>query len=96
VTGGPVGRPVPIRYVLPGGEQKQAEVVLQSLDLPLEQALVGPETEAVPTPAPRRSERPVLPDDDAEVRALREEVRQLQDRVRWLERRLGGLEPRTP
>ena len=74
----------------------RAEVVLQSLDLPLERALVGPETEALPTPAPRRAERPMLPDDDAEVRALRAEVRQLRERMQWLERRLGGLEPRTP
>jgi S1-C subfamily serine protease len=47
VTSGPVGRPVSLQYILPGGESKQAEVVLQSLELPLERALVGPE----PVPA---------------------------------------------
>lgn len=43
VTGGPVGRPVTLQYILPGGEQRRAEVSLQSLEVPLERALVGPE-----------------------------------------------------
>ena len=43
VTRGPVGRPVTLRYVLPGGEARRAEVSLQSLEVPLERALVGPE-----------------------------------------------------
>jgi len=43
VTSGPVGRPVTLQYIMPGGEQRRAEVSLQSLEVPLEQALVGPE-----------------------------------------------------
>jgi membrane-associated protease RseP (regulator of RpoE activity) len=94
VVNSPVDRPVPIQYVLPGGEQKRANVVLQSLDLPMERALIGPE-EAAP-PSLRRAERPVMPRDDAEHAALRDEVRRLRERIDWLERRLGAIEPRTP
>lgn len=43
VTRGPVGRPVTLQYILPGGEQRRAEVSLQSLEVPLERALVGPD-----------------------------------------------------
>ena len=43
VTHGPIGRPVTLQYILPGGEQRRAEVSLQSLEVPLERALVGPE-----------------------------------------------------
>jgi hypothetical protein len=31
-----------LQYILPGGEKRRAEVSLQSLEVPLEQALVGP------------------------------------------------------
>jgi S1-C subfamily serine protease len=41
VTSGPVGAPVPIQFVLPGGEARRAEVLLQSIDVPLERVLVG-------------------------------------------------------
>jgi len=41
VARGPVGTPVPLHYVLPGGQSKQADVVLQSLQQPLERALIG-------------------------------------------------------
>ncbi|MGI9178250.1 MAG: PDZ domain-containing protein [Pirellulales bacterium] len=41
VSTGPIDRPVSLLYVLPGGAEKRADVVLQSLELPLEQALVG-------------------------------------------------------
>lgn len=41
VTGGTVGAPVPIQFVLPGGEARRAEVTLQPLDVPLERALIG-------------------------------------------------------
>lgn len=41
VTRGPIGRPVTLQYILPGGEQRRAEVSLQSLEVPLERALVG-------------------------------------------------------
>lgn len=43
VTHGPIGRPVTLQYILPGGEQRRAEVSLQSLEVPLERALVGEE-----------------------------------------------------
>jgi len=43
VTGGPVGKPVTLQYILPGGEQRNAEVSLQSLEIPLERVLVGPD-----------------------------------------------------
>ena len=43
VTSGPVGRPMTLQYIMPGGEQRKAEVSLQSLEVPLERALVGPE-----------------------------------------------------
>lgn len=95
VINGPVDRPLPLHYVLPGGEQKRAEVVLQSLDLPQERALVGTETETVPPPAVRRSERPVAP-GDAPATGLEDDVRRLRERIDWLERRLNALEPRTP
>lgn len=42
VTAGPVGRPVTLQYILPGGEERRAEVSLQSLEVPLERVLVGP------------------------------------------------------
>jgi len=57
VARGPVGTPVPLHYVLPGGQSKQADVVLQSLEQPLERALIGSEEtgpatgQAVPPPA---------------------------------------------
>jgi S1-C subfamily serine protease len=43
VTSSPVGTPVTLQYVLPGGESRRAEVSLQSLEVPLERALVGPD-----------------------------------------------------
>lgn len=46
VTRGPVGRPVTLQYILPGGEHRRAEVSLQSLEVPLERALVGPDEQA--------------------------------------------------
>jgi membrane-associated protease RseP (regulator of RpoE activity) len=59
VSAGPIDRPVPLHYVLPGGAEKRAEVVLQSLELPLEQALVGDDglqPVAVPTFQPGPSQ----------------------------------------
>lgn len=96
VTGGPVGRPVSLEYVLPGGEERRADVVLQPLELPLQRALVGPEPTAVPTL--QRAERPVAavtaaePPVDAD--AVRQEVRFLRQRLerleQWLDRRPVG------
>lgn len=42
VTSSPADRPMTLQYILPGGERRRAEVSLQSLEVPLEQALVGP------------------------------------------------------
>ena len=96
VAGGPVGRPVSLEYVLPGGEERRADVVLQPLELPLERALVGPEPTAVPTL--QRAERPVsaaaAPDPAVDADAVRQEVRFLRQRLerleQWLERRPAG------
>ena len=43
VTSGPVGRPVTLQFILPGGEKRRADVSLQSLEVPLERVLVGPQ-----------------------------------------------------
>ncbi|MFM8986866.1 MAG: PDZ domain-containing protein [Planctomycetia bacterium] len=103
VASGPVGRPVSLEYVLPGGEAKKAEVVLQSLELPLERALVGPEPTAapalLPSPAavapgetlPYRSDRPVTA---AALEAAREEIRRLRARIDALERSVGPVSGR--
>jgi membrane-associated protease RseP (regulator of RpoE activity) len=104
VTSGPVGRPVSLEYVLPGGEAKQAEVVLQPLELPLEQALIGAGPAAaagVPTllpspasggPSPATDAFPYRanrPADAAALEAAREELRRLRTRLDELERALG-------
>jgi len=105
VSAGPIDRPVPLHYVLPGGAEKRAEVVLQSLELPLEQALVGDASMqpiAAPTfqPGPippvgatgsgRLAQRPV-PAGDAEVQELRRETLRLRSLLEVLERRLERL-----
>lgn len=94
VTGGPVGKPVSLEYVLPGGEERRADVVLQPLELPLQRALVGPEPTAVPTL--QRAERPVsaaAPEPAVDADAVRQEIRFLRQRLerleQWLERRPG-------
>lgn len=91
VTSGPVGRPVTLDYMLPGGVARTAEVVLQSLDVPLERAFVNdpPAAERLPY----RSERPV---DGAAIAAAREEVRRLRARLDALERLLQGAAPERP
>lgn len=98
VASGPVGRPVALEYVLPGGEAKKAEVVLQPLELPLERALVSPVPTAapalLPSPAavppgetlPYRSDRPVTA---AALEAAHEEIRRLRARIDALERSVG-------
>jgi hypothetical protein len=92
---------VSLEYVLPGGEAKKADVVLQPLERPLEQVLVGPEpVPATPTllpspsappsaPAeafPYRSNRPV---DAATLEATRAEIRRLRARLDELDRLVG-------
>jgi membrane-associated protease RseP (regulator of RpoE activity) len=98
VASGPVDRPMPLRYVLPGGEGKRAEVVLQSLERPLEQALVGgepmqatPAPALAPGPAPTVARRPETPTaiDPSEVRR---EIEQFRDQLDELDRRLERLQ----
>ncbi|MFM1902276.1 MAG: hypothetical protein RLZZ440_176 [Planctomycetota bacterium] len=97
VTSGPVGRPVTLEYVLPGGSSQRADVVLQTLERPLEEALVGPAqpvATGVPTlepgPAATIARRPVVTDTGAAA-AIRDEIRWLQSRLATLERRLDAL-----
>jgi S1-C subfamily serine protease len=103
VTSGPVGRPVALEYVLPGGEAKKAEVVLQPLELPLERALVGPEpvpAAAMPTLLPSPSASPAAPGeafpyrsnrpvDASTLEATRAEIRRLRARLDELDRIVG-------
>jgi hypothetical protein len=103
VTRGPVGTPLPIHYVLPGGQSRQAEVVLQALEQPLERALVG-ETAPAPLaqapalePAPhaaRRVQTTTHQTTDADPLARLEDVlRRVNGRLEQLERRLERLAP---
>jgi S1-C subfamily serine protease len=104
VTSGPIGRPVSLEYVLPGGAAKKAEVILQPLELPLEQALVGSAPTAaagvptlLPSPAPGSAPpasealpyRANRPADSSALDAAREELRRLRARLESLERELG-------
>ena len=90
VTTGPVDRPTTLEFVLPGGQSRRAEVVLQSLEAPLERALVGGAEPATavpalePGPTPARAERPVTFDPTL----LRDEIRRLRTRLDQLERTL--------
>jgi membrane-associated protease RseP (regulator of RpoE activity) len=95
VTSSPIGRPVTVQFILPGGESKRADVVLQPLSAPLEQALTGePMTTAVPTlepgPVPQRVERV---SGESEQATVLDEVRGLRQRLERLERRLENLRP---
>ncbi|MFM9026282.1 MAG: PDZ domain-containing protein [Planctomycetaceae bacterium] len=95
VASGPLDRPVTVQFVLPGGAAKQAAVVLQALDEPLERALTGAGTAAVPPPtlqpAPRRAERPTVDES-----AIRTEVRALRGMLDRLERLLDPASRRRP
>lgn len=92
VENGPLDRPVPVQFVLPGGESKRANVVLQTLDAALERAFVDEPTPVAappqlrPSPEPRRAERPVR--DEA---AIRDEIRTIRGRLDVLERLLDPL-----
>lgn len=97
VTTGPIGRPVAIQYILPGGESHRADVTLQSLERPLEEALVGPPSPAAtlpprlePGPSTSRARRPESNDGSAIVTILEAEVRDLKARLDTLERRLDA------
>lgn len=96
VTAGPLDRPVPVEFVLPGGTGRRADVVLQSLEETLERALVGeaaPQPTSVPNldsgPLPRTSRMPQTPTE--EVGELRREVGRLRGLLEAFERRLERL-----
>ena len=61
VARGPIGTPVPLQYVLPGGQSKQADVVLQSLEQPLERALIGSGETGQTTEQPLLQPAPIQP-----------------------------------
>jgi hypothetical protein len=100
VASGPVDRPMPLRYVLPGGEGKRADVVLQSLERPLEQALIGEEPlQAIPAPAlvpgpsptvARRPETPAAIQVDPD--AVRRELDRFRSQLDELDKRLDRLQ----
>ena len=91
VTSGPVDRPVTVQFILPGGEAKRAEVVLQPLEVPLERALLGPTPSGVASPPTlRTAEKPAIADAAA---PLIEEIRFLRTRLERLERRLQAIMP---
>jgi membrane-associated protease RseP (regulator of RpoE activity) len=84
VTSGPVDRPVTVRFVLPGGQARSAEVLLQPIDPPLLRAL---EAEPAVSPTARVARRPV---EDG-IETLREEIRTIRGRLEQLDRRLEDL-----
>ena len=94
VTNGPVGRPVTLEYVLPGGTPRRADVVLQTLEKPLEEALTGkaePTASGVPSlelGQPTTARRPAAPLDPAGISALRDEIQSLRAQILAVERQL--------
>ncbi len=103
VSHGPVGTPVPIHYVLPGGQSKQADVVLQSLEQPLERALVGngeggqtaEPPSLQPSPLTSRRVQPTAAFQSAETDPLarvEELLRLTNTRLEQIERRLDRIE----
>lgn len=106
VARGPVGAPVPLHYVLPGGESRHAEVMLQSLETPLERALIGPDSPAdvpatLPPPTvPQQARRAVtLPDGRGSpvkpaTAASPPPATAIEEEVRLLRQRVESLERR--
>ena len=103
VARGPVGTPVPLQYVLPGGQSKQADVVLQSLQQPLERALIGDgdagqsaEPPSLQTaPLTTRRVQPTAGYQSAEPATLvrlEELLLRMNNRLEQLERRLERIE----
>lgn len=97
VTSGPVDRPITVQFVLPGGEAKRAEVILQPLEVPLERALIGPApTGMTAPPVLRTAERPSATDAtgrSGDTGPLVDEIRFLRARLERLERRLQAIVP---
>jgi membrane-associated protease RseP (regulator of RpoE activity) len=97
VAAGPTNRPLPLHYVLPGGTEKRADVVLQSLEQPLEHALIGEPT-LQPSAAPvleqnpefRTSRRPES-QGGGEAGELRREVSRLRMLLEGVEQRLERI-----
>lgn len=94
VTSGPADRPVSLEFILPGGESRRADVVLQALEAPLQEALAGTpaptEPPALgPAPATVRTERPPAVGSDA----LRAEILRLRARLDSLESGLNAGSP---
>ena len=88
VTNGPIDRPVRVRYVLPGGTARNADVVLQAIDPPLLHALGADAADSpAPVPEPRLARRPV----EEAVVTLRREIVLLRESLRDLEQQLDGL-----
>ena len=80
-----------VQFILPGGEAKRADVVLQPLEVPLEQALLGPTPSGVTSPPTlRTAEKPAVANAAA---PLIEEIRFLRTRLERLERRLQATTP---
>ncbi len=102
VSLGPVGTPVPIQYVLPGGQSKHADVVLQSLEQPLERALIGgdggqpAEPPALqPSPLTTRRVQPTAGYQSAEsdpLARLEGLLRLMSTRLEQIESRLDRIE----
>jgi len=106
VSHGPVGIPVSLEYVLPGGEAKRADVVLQPLEAPLERALVGAAAEpaaasgaATPVAEPQLLQpqmfqpqvtRRVPASSERQSEPTQELLRRLEQRIDELERRLDA------
>lgn len=104
VTQGPAGSPVALEYVLPGGESRQAEVVLQSLEIPLERALTGPDPTVgdpallAPESGLQQARRLAVPPDhrgDLSPSMLRVDApatSRLEDEIHLLRKRVESLE----
>lgn len=103
VSSGPVGTPVPLHYVLPGGQSRQADVVLQSLEQPLARALVGDDDAAPMLEPPSLRQTPQTrrrvdltaasePEQPATVARLEDLLHRINNRLQQIERRLERLD----
>ena len=107
VSHGPVGTPVPIQYVLPGGQSRHADVVLQSLEQPLERALVGSGDGGQPAEPPSLQPSPLTTrrvqptaayqsEESDPLARLEELLRLMNTRLEQIERRLDRIEAGRP